>query len=69
MHIRVTTKNIPGMSSIHHAPVSIALWERDIKLPQDIISVGRPYPMKLSVASMAMALPIFVTIMNIMADM
>ena len=69
MQIRVITKNNPGIRSIHQAPVSIALCERDIRLPQEIISVGSPRPIKLNVASIAMALPMFVTIINMMADM
>ena len=69
IHISVITRKIPGISSIHHAPVSIARCDSDIRLPHETIPAGRPSPRKLSDASMDIAPPILVTIMNITADM
>ena len=69
IQISVITMKMPGIISIHHAPESIARCDSDIRLPHETTSEGSPSPRKLSVASIDMAPPILVTIMNITADM
>ena len=45
-----------------------AFWDRDIILPQEMISMGRPIPKKLRVASVPIAALTFVTIMNMVEE-
>ena len=68
MESNVNTRNIPGITIIHHAFVSMAFCARDIMLPQETVSAGRPMPRKLSVDSAAMAELMFITTMNITAE-
>ena len=61
----MVTKNIPGISIIHHLFESNASSDKDNILPQETISIGKPIPKKLSVDSVPIAAPMFVTTMNI----
>ncbi len=53
---------------IHQELDNRAFCERDIMLPQEMISMGRPIPRKLKVASVPIAALTFVTIMNMVED-
>ena len=54
---------------IHQLLVISAFSARDSILPQEIISSGRPMPIKLRVDSVPMAHRTFMTTMNIMEAM
>lgn len=64
----VAIKNSPGIKMIHQEPVINALSDRDNILPQVIISIGRPIPIKLRVASEIMAVLTFITTINIIDE-
>ena len=68
MHNSVTTRKTPGIKIIHQAPVSSAFSDSDSILPHEITSSGSPIPMKLNVDSSTIALPIFMTTINMMQD-
>ena len=53
---------------IHHEPVSSAFSDKESMLPQEMISRGRPMPMKLKVDSETIALRTFITTMNIIEE-
>ena len=53
---------------IHHEPVSSAFSDKESMLPQEMISRGRPMPMKLKVDSETIALRTFITTMNMIDD-
>ena len=55
IHTRVVTRNSPGIRMIHQELDNRAFCERDIMLPQEMISMGRPIPRKLKVASVPIA--------------
>jgi len=67
-HISVTTRNTPGTRIIHHAPVRSAFSESESMLPQEIISSGKPIPIKLRVDSDTIALLMLITTINMMED-
>lgn len=56
------------MTIIHQLPFVSARCDSDSILPQEMISGGSPSPIKLKVASAAMALRIFITIINIIEE-
>ena len=60
----VAIKNKPGISMIHHAPLSSERSALDSMLPHEMTSSGRPRPIKLSVDSAAIAFRIFITAIN-----
>lgn len=64
----VAIKNSPGIKMIHQEPVINALSDKDNMLPQVIISIGRPIPIKLRVASEIMAVLTFITTINIIDE-
>ena len=53
---------------IHHEPVRSAFSERESILPQEMISSGRPIPMKLNVDSDTIALRMFITTINMIEE-
>ena len=61
-------RNIPGMIIIHQYPESRAFSESESMLPHDMISIGRPIPIKLKVDSATIALLTFMTTMNIIDE-
>lgn len=68
-HMRVRTRKKPGIRMIHQELVNRAFSDKESILPQEIISRGRPRPIKLRVDSATMALRIFITTINIMEEM
>ena len=63
---KVVIRKIPGMWMIHQELVRRAFSARESMLPQEMISSGRPIPIKLKVDSDMIALLIFITTINIM---
>ena len=53
---------------IHQAFVINALSDNDNRLPQEITSSGSPMPIKLNVDSVTMAERIFITTINMIAE-
>ena len=65
-HISSVTRNAPGMIMIHQLSVRSAFSDRLSILPQEMISSGRPIPIKLRVDSEPMAPRTFITTINMM---
>ena len=68
MQTSVTTRNRPGMTMSHQLLDKSARSAWLSMLPQDTVSIGRPMPRKLSVDSVPMAEPMFVTTINMMEE-
>ena len=65
---RVNARKAPGMRMIHQLPVSNAFSARESILPQEMVSSGRPKPIKLKVDSATMAERMFMTTINRMDE-
>ena len=65
---KVVIRKIPGMRMIHQELVRRAFSARESMLPQEMISSGRPIPMKLKVDSDTIALRMFITTINMIEE-
>ncbi len=68
MHKRVARRKPPGIKMIHQELVRRAFSDKESILPQEMVSIGSPIPMKLKVDSAMIALRMFITTINMMED-